>query len=281
VGDLAWWLFYLNQDYALAEHLFLWEEFLWEEPATGALAGWALLSPNYSAFDVFVRPDQWHNGAAQAMLLWAETRMASLVRTSGGDHLAAYWVAEQDARLRDHLAGRGFRQGEFVMVHTEQSLAAPLPAPALPAGFSLRGTRSADEAGLRAAASHAAFASSLPLEVYTRRYRNFMESPVYTPELDVVAEAPDGRIAAFCVAWTDEVNRVGQLEPVGVHPAFQRQGLGRAVVQEALGRLQARGMARACVGFKEDNAAARALYLGAGFEVQYRILSYIKVLENR
>jgi mycothiol synthase len=51
----------------------------------------------------------------------------------------------------------------------------------------------------------------------------------------------DGHAVAFCVVWPDEVNQVGLLEPVGVHPDFHRQGLGRAVVSEGLRRLQACG----------------------------------------
>ena len=58
----------------------------------------------------------------------------------------------------------------------------------------------------------------------------------------------DGRGAAFCVAWPDEVNRVGLLEPVGVHPDFHRHGLGRAIVLESFRKLRDRGMESAwCV----------------------------------
>ncbi len=42
----------------------------------------------------------------------------------------------------------------------------------------------------RAAASHAAFESSRPIEAYIESYRNFTKSPVYAPERDVVIVAP-------------------------------------------------------------------------------------------
>lgn len=274
VGDLSWWLFYLNQEFDLHEHLYLWEG------ADGAPLGWALLSPNYRAFDVFAMPGGWESGRTEAMLRWAEDRMAEKVLAAGGDTLLIYWVAEGDTRLRDYLARRGFHPNGNDYVHTEQSLEGELPAPSLPPGFIVRGMRGMEDAAGRAAAGHAAFQSSRPLELYTERYCRFMASPVYTPELDIVVEAPGGRIAAFCIAWTDEINRVGQLEPVGVHPDFQRQGLGRAVVREALRRLRARGMTRACVGYEVRNPAARALYLGSGFVEQYRILSYSHKLKE-
>jgi ribosomal protein S18 acetylase RimI-like enzyme len=273
VGDVAWWLFCLNQNQALAEHLFLWEE-----PDSGAPLGWALLSPNYEAFDVFAMPGGWASGLTPSMWAWAEARMAALVQPNGGQRVCTLWVGEHDAQLRGFLVELGFHQTEYCMIHTEQALVDELEEPSLPAGFHVRGTRGPADAAARATASFAAFRSALLWDRYLQRYRRFMESPVYTPELDVMVEADDGRVAAFCVAWTDATNRVGLLEPVGVHPDFQRRGLGRAVVQEALRRLMARGMAWACVNFEPDNPAAKALYLGAGFVEQYQILTYERTL---
>jgi ribosomal protein S18 acetylase RimI-like enzyme len=92
-----------------------------------------------------------------------------------------------------------------------------------------------------------------------------MRSPVYTPEQDIVVVAPDGRFAAFCVIWLDPVNRVGLFEPVGVHPEFQRHGLGKALVQDGLRRMQEQCMNSAIVCAVCDNPAAHGLYQSAGF----------------
>jgi ribosomal protein S18 acetylase RimI-like enzyme len=83
----------------------------------------------------------------------------------------------------------------------------------------------------------------------------------------VVAAAPDGQIGAFCIAWPDSVNRVGLFEPVGTHPDFQRKGLGKAVMHEALRRLQACGMRQAIVSTSLDNLPAIKLYEAVGFQV--------------
>jgi ribosomal protein S18 acetylase RimI-like enzyme len=275
VGDIAWWLFYLNQDQGLAEHLFLWEE-----PGSGAPLGWVLLSPNYEAFDVFAMPGGWASGLTPGIWAWAEARMAALVQANGGKRVCTQWVGEQDTQLRGFLTGRGFHQTKHGFIQTERALVDGLEEPSLPAGFRVRGTRGLVDSAARATASFAAFRSKLSWERYLQRYRRFMESPVYTPDLDVVVESDDGRIAAFCVAWTDATNRVGLLEPVGVHPDFQRRGLGRAVVQEALRRLAGRDMTRARVAFEPNNPAAKALYLGAGFVEQYQILTYERLVTN-
>jgi ribosomal protein S18 acetylase RimI-like enzyme len=116
----------------------------------------------------------------------------------------------------------------------------------------------------------------MPFEAYRRRYLRFMRSPVYVPEMDIVVEAPDGRIAEFCIAWLDPANRVGLFEPVGVHPAFQRRELGKAVVLEGLRRMQARGMRTAIVCSLWDNPAALRLYESAEFQIVDRLHTYEK-----
>jgi len=78
--------------------------------------------------------------------------------------------------------------------------------------------------------------------------------------------SPDGPGASACTIWLDPVNGIGLFEPVGTHPDFQRQGLGKAVMAEGLRRMRAAGMRRAIVGFDPNNKAALALYTSMGFQ---------------
>ena len=57
------------------------------------------------------------------------------------------------------------------------------------------------------------------------RYQNIQSAPLYRRDLDLVAIAPDGEIAAFTIIWYDDVTRCGYFEPVGTTPEQQRQGL--------------------------------------------------------
>jgi len=50
-------------------------------------------------------------------------------------------------------------------------------------------------------------------------YRNIQNAPLYRRDLDLVAVAPDGAIAAFCTAWFDDVTRSGVFEPVATRAA--------------------------------------------------------------
>jgi ribosomal protein S18 acetylase RimI-like enzyme len=88
----------------------------------------------------------------------------------------------------------------------------------------------------------------------------------------------DGQIGAFCIVWPDPLNKVGLFEPVGTHPDFKRRGLGKAVMSEALHRLQERGMVEACVCTNANNTPAVKLYESVGFRTVDIHLTYKKDL---
>jgi mycothiol synthase len=155
-------------------------------------------------------------------------------------------------------------------------LAGELPCSDLNGGFSLRCCKGELEVAARAKAQYGAFTSSAPFERYLERFTNFMRSPVYDHEQDIVAVDAEGQVGAFCIVWPDMVNKVGLFEPVGTHPDFQRKGLGRAVILEGLHRLQALGMKSAIVSTFEDNLAGIKFYEAVGFHQVCQLGTYEK-----
>jgi ribosomal protein S18 acetylase RimI-like enzyme len=92
----------------------------------------------------------------------------------------------------------------------------------------------------------------------------------YIPDLDLVAAAPDGRLAAFCICWLADVpglGTCGQVEPLGVHDDFRGVGLGRAILCEGLRRLRAHGAEKIYMETDRFRNAALGLYESAGFRV--------------
>jgi hypothetical protein len=84
----------------------------------------------------------------------------------------------------------------------------------VPDGFVLRTVHEDDVEG-RVEAHRSAFH---PSRLTVESYGNVMRAWPYRKDLDCVAVAPDGRIAAYCLAWLDEDNRAGELEPVARTP---------------------------------------------------------------
>ena len=102
---------------------------------------------------------------------------------------------------------------------------------------------------------------------HTDRYVAFMRSHAYDGERDLVAIAPDGRVAGFTIYWPDTELSLAEFEPVGVDPDFQRLGIARSLIAIALERLRDSGIRRARVTTNGSNAAAIACYLACGFEI--------------
>jgi ribosomal protein S18 acetylase RimI-like enzyme len=183
--------------------------------------------------------------------------------------------AERIAFLEQH----GFHRGAYVEVNMLRSLEEALPPPALPVGFHVRSLDGdAAEISDRAAAHREVWLPWTVGEVTDEQYARFMRMPGYDRDLDVVAVAPDGTIAAYVNGWLDTVNKIGDFGPVGAREAYRRKGLTRAVLLECMRRMKARGMDRVCVSTGEPNAAARGLYESVGFRVVNRYVEYARAL---
>jgi GNAT superfamily N-acetyltransferase len=81
-----------------------------------------------------------------------------------------------------------------------------------------------------------------------------MASPLYRPELDLVAEGPAGDLVAYALGWLDPASGSVLFEPVGTDPAHGGKGLARALCAEILRRAAAIGAVQAVVGPRGDNA---------------------------
>ena len=273
IGDLYWSLYYaFDGD--------VWSNLsLWDDPQhPDRLLAWSLTDPGWAAFDVYVQPELRGTPLAEAIYTWAEEHTAAIVRAAGQDTIRTNYIADNDDVLNTWLYGRGFQRIGEGTVCMSQSLDTQLPQPVLPDGYIVRGCRGEAEVTARATPQYNAFTNTAPFDRYVQRFRKFMQSPVYDPELDVVAVSPGGQIGAFCIVWPDPLNKVGLFEPVGTHPEYQRRGLGKAVMAAALRRLKDRGMERAIVCTTAKNTPGIRLYEAIGFQIINRFGLYEKKL---
>ncbi|HNT74576.1 MAG TPA: GNAT family N-acetyltransferase [Anaerolineae bacterium] len=265
VAEFDYWRWHLVANLSggdLADGVFLWET------AEGRLA--AVLNPIMGGEAILhVHPDFRTPALEDEMLTVAAEHLA----VTGDDGRRTLWVSAgvADELRRAALTRNGFEclsAPERQAYWRRRPLDAPIPASPPPLGYTVRALGDGLELLERCYASGLAFHPDEPAIAIENRddvswYRNIQNAPLYRRDLDLVAVAPDGAVAAFCTAWFDDVTRTAVFEPVGTVPAHQRRGLGKAVLCEAFRRLKRLGAVMAYVHSYE--APAHALYASVGF----------------
>lgn len=217
---------------------------LWEDD--GQLVGFALVRPSGYELVFEVKACAHRDDVETQLMEWATKRMrrAAFER---GERLIFF----TSAREYDHDGERiallercGFTRDEHHCIYMHYPLDAEVPPAKLPAGFTVRRLAGAHELRAYVAAHRNAFWMDNLTEEWRR---SVLRMPDYIPELDLVAVAPDGELAACCLCWLEPSGdmphgaRKGYVQTLGTRPKFQNEGLGRAVFMEALRRLQAHG----------------------------------------
>ncbi|MBV8258730.1 MAG: GNAT family N-acetyltransferase, partial [Actinobacteria bacterium] len=229
VGDLAWG-FRCHEGREQEWRIRLWEE-------GGSVVAWSWLKTSDGTLDFDVRVDR--RELLEEILDEPDARIV--------------YAFEDDDEVAEGLARRGFGPGDAKPLHFHAgALDRPPEPPPLPDGFRY-GTVEPDELPERVAAHRDVWN---PSRVTASSYANLVATWPYRASLDCVVEAPDGRTAAYCLAWPDDENGVGEFEPVGVRDEFRRRGLGAAVCTFALRRLWDEGMREAIVYCVQKPACA-------------------------
>jgi GNAT superfamily N-acetyltransferase len=231
------------------------------------LVGFAAWQVWWATLDFYIRPGPAAEDVEAAIFAWAAGRFQEL--DAERSRPLPYWVEapEDDLPRLALLARHGYTLDDdyrYVLFsrHLRGSEAPPLPPVTLPDGFAIRPLAGMREVDAYAEVHRRAFASRAMTAAWRART---LRMPGYVPELDLVATAPDGRLAGFCVGWLAPERQVAQIEPIGVDPAFQGLGLGRALLQEMLQRFTTYGAEQAQVETDSGRSPARGLYEAAGF----------------
>jgi ribosomal protein S18 acetylase RimI-like enzyme len=270
VADLPYRLSSWAFDYP--ENVGLWVD------AEGKLAAWAVLQPPFWTIDCACHP------AAQAelyllMLAWADQRARQIIDTPSGHPAWFVNVFSDQTQHIHHLKDAGFTSqanaGEdaWSKVFMQRPAALPVANYRIPPGFTIRPLAGEIEVKAYVILHQSVFETKNMTLAWRRR---ILRHPDYSPDLDVVVSAPDGRLAAFCIGWLNPTGLNGQIEPLGCHADFRRYALGRLVLAEVLRRLQAQGAQQIYVETDNYRDTAFRLYQSLGFEVVRDILVFRK-----
>lgn len=264
-GDFVWGVLQ-NASYKPEDGVRIWEQ-------GGAVAGFVL--QKRARFDPYVAPwlsPEERSELLRLMVAHAEAYAFALDPQAKPNTS----VARSNLETIQTLQALGYAQSPFMMYFLERPLDEDIPPPRLPEGFVVRHPEP-NEMGERV---------DIHLEVWhpsrfsMQSYLQIRSGPLsgaklYRPNLDLVAVSPEGRFASYCMVWYDPVNKIGEFEPVGTRPAFERKGLGRAVLTEGFRRLKALGAKTACVACEPSTLE---FYQSAGFKEVNQWLDFSKAI---
>ncbi|MFN8529969.1 MAG: GNAT family N-acetyltransferase [Anaerolineae bacterium] len=236
---------------------------LWET-ASGKLVG--VVHPEGKG-DVFLELHPDYRSLQEEMFAWAEEHLSIEMQDMGTQIETFVW--DYDAPRRRVLRHRGWEPaGWSGVVRRLRFGGQALPPVTVDKGYRLRTVHTADRDDCQRIAHllNAAFGRSFHSaeEVYTF----VTQSPSYRTDLDLVAEAPDGSLAALVGVTYDEINQRAIFEPVCTHPLHRRHGLARSLMFEGMHRARALGALEITVATGDD-LAANELYDSIGFTEAY------------
>jgi ribosomal protein S18 acetylase RimI-like enzyme len=149
----------------------------------------------------------------------------------------------------------------------------PLPSDEVAPGFLLRPVVAAEYEAV-AAIDVAAFADD------AWQPADFADVARRAAELRALEERASARLVGY-IGLSLEGERVGKVNLLGVHPDFQRRGLGEAMLRRSLAWFRQRGMRRAKLTVHSDNTAAIGLYRKLGFVPGQRGLTYRRPADKK
>lgn len=214
---------------------------------------------------------------AEQMLAWA-VKLAQERRQSDDGLTLNANASEHDSERVALLQWCGFEEQDDPTLYYVRVLEASVEPPVLPPGFVIRPLRP-DEVEAAAALHRAAFGTAY-MTVENRRAMMWGEA--YDPQGDLVAVAPDGRLAAYTMASMSPTENTisgradGFTDPVATHPEFRRLGLAKALLLTGCAYLKVKGATRARLGTSSSNVGMRAAAEAAGYRVESKLLWFSK-----
>jgi mycothiol synthase len=226
----------------------------------GSLAGYAQVGREGTA-ELVVHPNQRRKGVGR-MLLHRILSLGADRIWAHGDHPGAAFLAS--------AAGLTRTRSLWQLRRPLQDL--QLPAPVLPAGVTVRSFEPGDESAWLAV-NAAAFADHPEQGRWTiSDLSQRMTEPWFDPAGLLVAVRGE-RMVGFHWMKVEQPDE-GEVYVLGVDPAEQGTGLGRALLLIGLRQLRDRGLSQVTLYVEESNVGARRLYSSIGFtrsaiDVQY------------
>jgi mycothiol synthase len=241
-----------------------------------------------------VHPTRQATTLESEILQWGEQRIREAGQTFTQPIRLRTHVRSDKIMRRMRLEKQGFTR-ERCFLTMARSLDRSFPSFSLPEGFRLR---SLYDRGCLAQISgnHLKAWVELFNESFVDHWNHhnltvaaaeqWFSNPHYKPELNLVAVAPSGALAAFCVGYLnrEENARTGRNEGwiklLGTRRSFRRLGLGRSILLAAIRQFQALGIEQVKLAVDAQSlTSATQLYESVGFYPISTWLTYVKEIQ--
>lgn len=228
------------------------------------LAGFAFID-EFNNLRFEIDPDFASEGLEDEIVNWGVLCMRERNAQSGQNETLDYSCSPENRQRIAIVERHGFVTDRVRTLHYARSMDEPICDHSFPPGFTYRSVEGETEVEKLVALHRAAFGTQ---KMTVENRLAIMRAPYYEPDLDLVAVAPNGDLAAFCICGFDvDDEHVGYTDPIGTHPHYQRLGLGKAIVTVGMLALRRRGARLVKLGTSSENIAMRGLAETLGFRV--------------
>lgn len=252
-----------------------WHEYpcqlgLWEHEA--ALIAWALFMPAWWNVDYVLHPSRHGSQLEADIISWGMRQMQTFATAASKSFYGSVELFADSPNLtatQAHLDSLGFTKFDwstrrFTLNLETNTFTQPLPPP-----LRVRPLKGIDEVDAYVELHRAAFGTDMMTTAWRKRT---LAHPAYDPTIDLVLVNDKDEPIGFCICW--QHGATAHIEPLGIHPDYQGQGVGQALEHAACRLLQARGVRTLQVDHTSFNEAAIALALRTGFQPSNDALRY-------
>lgn len=212
------------------------------------------------------------------ILEWEITCMKKRNNETGLDNTLDYCCSSSNMQRIALIESFGFERQSVRTLLYQRSLTHPIYEYPLPEGFYVRCVEGEHEVDRLVALHRSAFGTE---NMTIEQRLAILRAPGYDRSLDLVAIAPNGEFAAFCICGFEEGQcHVGYVDPIGTSSQYQKQGLAKAIVTTGLHALRQRSAKIVKTGTSSDNLAMQRLAGALGFVVVSEKLWFSKRIPN-
>ena len=234
-------------------------------------------------FHAQVHPDVRESGIEDDIFEWAVERAREAGRELGMPADLRAFSDKNGVYYNRHLERLGFKPVRYFF-KMRRPLDQPIAEPQFPDGYTQRHVASEEDIVRWIECFNESFIDHFDFHPATlERRKHRMSGSTYRADGDLIALAPDGTFAAFCLCTIDSEHNKrnnineGWIDILGTRRGHRKIGLGKAMLLTGLRKLKADGVDVAVLGVDAENpTGALGLYESVGFEVERTGVAYQK-----